>query len=242
VQLLTVQTMLMFLLAVFYDLQSPSDDNSCGLLKIQSTCLARKTAFDQTQSYCKWSSVTNVCTFNQPKFSALVIVYIAALVSAFTAVLNYPIDFMFEMLRAPTADTVKLKAADTFMKTATRRVSAAGMRVSEAAAASAAAIMTSRSRTKGKSPKQSIGAAGLMSRNIPAPTILAHQLANSSLLTVIECSEQLSLVQSKARQSLKFQEIGISNNEAHLEEVTLSADTNSVPAASSNELFATDSP
>ncbi len=86
-QLLTVQTMLMFLLTVFYDLQSPRD-NSCGLLKIRSACLARKTAFDQTQNYCKWSSVTRLCTFNQPKFSVLVIVYIAALVSAFTAVLN----------------------------------------------------------------------------------------------------------------------------------------------------------
>eukprot|EP01032_Pedospumella_encystans_P023687 gene23687-26804_t len=54
VQLLSTQTMLMFLLAMLYDVESPSDDGSCLTYIDTATCLNRKSVFDTTVSYCDW--------------------------------------------------------------------------------------------------------------------------------------------------------------------------------------------
>ena len=39
IQLLTTQSMIMFLLAVFYDLEGPEDDGTCEFYETNSTCL-----------------------------------------------------------------------------------------------------------------------------------------------------------------------------------------------------------
>ena len=53
-QLLSVQTMLMFLLAWLYDIQSPDDDGSCDNHETKVKCLTRKTVLDSSTPYCQW--------------------------------------------------------------------------------------------------------------------------------------------------------------------------------------------
>ena len=55
IQLLSVQTMLMFLLALLYDLQGPSDDGTCVQHFTEVNCLMRKGFFDSFQTYCSWA-------------------------------------------------------------------------------------------------------------------------------------------------------------------------------------------
>ena len=76
-QILTVQTMLMFVLAVFYDLQAPDDDGSCAPLTSESTCLGRKSFLDYHESYCQWNGAgQQPCSYRQPNFSYLTMAYI----------------------------------------------------------------------------------------------------------------------------------------------------------------------
>ena len=56
-EMLTVQTFLIFSLALFYNLQAPADDGSCVGHVTQEQCLAKKSVFDSTVSYCRWSVV-----------------------------------------------------------------------------------------------------------------------------------------------------------------------------------------
>ena len=103
IQLLTMQTMLMFLLAVFYDLQGPSDDGTCVTFISSEACLARKSIFDRSQTYCSWSEGTDTCAFQPPSFSWMVIIYVGVLTSIVTALVSYPIDRLFDVLASPTA-------------------------------------------------------------------------------------------------------------------------------------------
>jgi hypothetical protein len=54
--LLTVQSMLMFILAVFYDLQYPQDDGACQTYLTQETCLKPNSALDSSNHLCRWVS------------------------------------------------------------------------------------------------------------------------------------------------------------------------------------------
>jgi hypothetical protein len=56
-EMLTVQTFLIFSLALFYNLQAPDDDGSCSSHDTQNACLAKKSVFDSSVSYCKWIEV-----------------------------------------------------------------------------------------------------------------------------------------------------------------------------------------
>jgi hypothetical protein len=53
-QLLTVQSLLMFLLSIFYDLQGPGDDGTCQYVVNKGLCLQRKSVLDSSKSYCEW--------------------------------------------------------------------------------------------------------------------------------------------------------------------------------------------
>jgi hypothetical protein len=56
IHLLTVQSMLMFILAVFYDLQYPQDDGACRTYVTQESCLKPNSVLDSSNHLCRWVS------------------------------------------------------------------------------------------------------------------------------------------------------------------------------------------
>jgi hypothetical protein len=60
VHLLTVQSMLMFILAVFYDLQYPQDDGACVTYESEKSCLAPNSVLDSSNHLCRWVSDSSV--------------------------------------------------------------------------------------------------------------------------------------------------------------------------------------
>ena len=54
VHLLTVQSMLMFILAIFYDLQYPQDDGACQGYENEEQCLEPRSVLDSSNNLCDW--------------------------------------------------------------------------------------------------------------------------------------------------------------------------------------------
>ena len=52
---LTVQTMLMFLIAIFYDVEYPTDDGTCGTYVDEKSCLSERSMFDTSTTTCEWN-------------------------------------------------------------------------------------------------------------------------------------------------------------------------------------------
>jgi hypothetical protein len=77
VHLLTVQSMLMFILAVFYDLQYPQDDGACSTYEDERSCLKPNSVLDSSNHLCHWvptipSSTDYVCESAPVTFSVKV--------------------------------------------------------------------------------------------------------------------------------------------------------------------------
>jgi hypothetical protein len=90
VQLLTVQAMLMFVLALCYDLQFPQDDGSCEVATTKSACIHMK-AFLGSKGPCTWSSDPHAadgfsCTFDSQRnsdFNIKMVIIISIVVAIF---------------------------------------------------------------------------------------------------------------------------------------------------------------
>jgi len=186
IQLLSVQTMLIFLLALLYDVQGPSDDGSCNLNLTKAECLTRKTIFDHTQSYCAWNGGSNSgssvsterqypCFYQDPTFTIETVLIIAILISIMVALFSKPIDMIFDLLTAPIADEFKITPADNAVNTAVRRMSNAIRRVSIVATNAASTAITNINNNTKKL------LVGLSTRKIPHSTSTAHQLATASI-------------------------------------------------------------
>ena len=179
--------MLMFLLAWLYDVQSPADDGSCPDYDTESDCLQRKTVMDTTQSYCQWMRNPDdaaddgeefVCEFAPAKLNIKVMIYIAVIVALFVSICTKPIDVIFDLLSAPTADSLKVSVQDTALKRFGRRVSNAARRMSAAAGSLATAAKTKLAGGGTRNRKSIIGVA---TRKLPAATETAHALASASM-------------------------------------------------------------
>eukprot|EP01038_Epipyxis_sp_PR26KG_P011403 gene11403-15285_t len=120
IQLLSVQTMLMFLLALLYDLQRPFDDGLCGQYISHDACLLKKSVFDRSQSYCKWQAppptLINInddpapytCELNNFFITAPVFIIIFVLTSILTMVLKPMIFSLFDIVATPTVKSKKI--------------------------------------------------------------------------------------------------------------------------------------
>lgn len=114
-QMMTSFTVLMFLLALLYDLQYPSDDGSCVAHTTEKECLAKKSLMDETVSFCLWhvrsSLGDGTCEFNRNPDVSFKDAAICAVVSSwFTSVLVRPLDFLFELLLAPSVEELATSA------------------------------------------------------------------------------------------------------------------------------------
>ena len=118
-RVVTVQSMLMFLLAVTYDLQSPSDDGTCIQWVTEQDCLSRKSHLDSTQSLCQWSMLVTddfgssmsgyACSYQDPTPTVQTVLSISVLVSLVTALFLRPVEYLFEVLHAPIANRIKVQ-------------------------------------------------------------------------------------------------------------------------------------
>merc|ERR1719487_1597146 len=134
VHLLTIQTMLMFMLAVLYDIQFPEDDGTCRQELSEDSCLSHSSPFDNEKHLCNWHINKDdeyVCSYIEPTFSWDMIILLSIVVAIFTAPVNLLVDFLFmEVLSAPDADSIKIQTEDTALKRAGRRMSSAVRRAS----------------------------------------------------------------------------------------------------------------
>ncbi len=203
VQLLSTQTMLMFLLAMLYDVESPSDDGSCLTFTDADSCLNRKSVFDSTVSYCAWGydmqTGEDSCVYRNPKFSLKVIFYISVIVALLTAIISYPTDIIFETLSAPVADEAKTTTQDSMLKRIANRVFKVARRAGDAARTVAAATTGSTSRNTYKE--------GTVTRKLPGSTEAAHALATASMTVIAENSRRNILNRQMTRMR-SYQESG----------------------------------
>ena len=56
IHLLTVQSMLMFILAIFYDLEYPQDNGECATYQSEKLCLEPRSVLDSSNHLCRWDS------------------------------------------------------------------------------------------------------------------------------------------------------------------------------------------
>jgi hypothetical protein len=197
VRLLTVQTMLMFLLAVFYDLQAPSDDGSCAGHATAQSCLSRKSIIQTDSTYCKWSE--NVlhdmeCSYRDPAFSYLTIAYVSVLISVITAFLTSPIDICFQYLTAPTADSLKLNSADSLTKRLMERAKRASI---------SALKMVGNTASRATVMEKRLEQLNFETREVPESTRLAHALAMAVVPFLISKSQSLLLKRVASSQKTK---------------------------------------
>ncbi|CAE7472509.1 unnamed protein product [Symbiodinium microadriaticum] len=136
IHLLTIQSMLMFILAVCYDLQFPSDDGTCATHMTESSCLKEKSIFDTQASVCAWKSDDTgayTCSYIDTDISIKAVVIISVVIAIFTAPVNLLVDFLFiEVLSAPSPDALKAASAESTVSRTVQRVSNVGRRVSAA--------------------------------------------------------------------------------------------------------------
>ena len=198
IQLLSLQTMLMFLLALLYDMQGPPDDGSCITNMTMGDCLSRKSAFDRTKSFCFWDNSVDAdihaCMYQQPSFTIETVLIISILVSLMVALLTKPIDMIFDLLTAPTAD--ELKIASTIQRSDNSSNSigvlrSVGRRMSNMARkVSVVALNTVTMATNNLSHTTKKLLVGLTTRKIPHSTETAHQLATASMSVLASNSIQ----------------------------------------------------
>lgn len=120
-KMICLQSYLLFLLALLYDLNYPDDDGSCEDITNQSSCLERKSLLDSSQTYCQWtyyggSSVGNydgfaICSYNQPEFSFNTALYISTMITFATILYMIPMEYFLDVLAAPILPIEKKSAS-----------------------------------------------------------------------------------------------------------------------------------
>ena len=123
VRLFTIQNLLMFLMALFFEIQNPSgillyytrynvyenplDDNLCPTYLDKKSCLQRKLVFDSKQSYCQWSSVNPslpapACSYSDPTITAGFIFVSFIVIFLVTELVSFPLDVLIDILSIPS--------------------------------------------------------------------------------------------------------------------------------------------
>eukprot|EP00597_Dinobryon_sp_UTEXLB2267_P010249 CAMPEP_0170104498 /NCGR_PEP_ID=MMETSP0020_2-20130122/4173_1 /TAXON_ID=98059 /ORGANISM="Dinobryon sp., Strain UTEXLB2267" /LENGTH=1127 /DNA_ID=CAMNT_0010328363 /DNA_START=712 /DNA_END=4092 /DNA_ORIENTATION=+ len=203
-EVLTIQGLLMFLLALFYDLQSPSDDGSCISWSSETSCLSRKSLLDSSQTYCMCSSThtddsltTYACSYQENESTVREVLSIAILVSIVTALFLRPTECLFELIKSPRADSHKVQASyaniGRRVSNVTRRVSVAAMNATHAAMRSLGTNQTTQK------------VVGLATRILPPSHIEAQELARASLTVISNQADAIRTAKLREVQLLKAQ-------------------------------------
>lgn len=148
--LLTVQAMLMFMMALVYDINFPNDNGKCATYTTRTACLNERSPFDTSQTFCSWElqedTQTYECIFLEPNFNWSSFILLSVIVAVFTAPVNLLVDFLFDILFSPTADSIKVAAEESTVKKVGRRVSV-GIRRASVAGQQIAENLSRKART-----------------------------------------------------------------------------------------------
>jgi hypothetical protein len=220
-QLLTTQSMLMFFLALFYDLQGPDDDGSCVKFVTEENCLSRKSMLDSAQMYCHWGYAeakgSYVCTFNNEGISFLAAIYAAVIVSIVSSLFMKPMDYFFDILTAPTADVLKAKlqggngvgaAMEQKMVAVAQGVRRVARRMSAMASTAVQQSMPTRRSVYNVTDIK----AGVLTRHIPEEVNEAHELARSSMVLIANTAQE-ELQRYALRQTVLMKRLSVGSDD-----------------------------
>jgi hypothetical protein len=91
--------------------------------------------------------VLQICGYRKIELSFTVVAFISILVSLVTAAVGYPLDLLFDILSAPTADSLKASRAENSVIAQTgRRMSAAARRASSSVIDAAKVLLNNASK------------------------------------------------------------------------------------------------
>jgi hypothetical protein len=105
----------MFLLALFYDLQAPSDGGSCIYNQTEFDCMKRTSYLDDFQQLCKWAVSMDgsfACEYAHAEVTLKASLYIAIIVSCISSLINRPFAFLFDILNSPLIEEKEEIALD----------------------------------------------------------------------------------------------------------------------------------
>jgi hypothetical protein len=127
--MLTVLTFMLFLTAVFFDVSNPGDDGTCVNYATQDDCLHRVSPFDGDRAFCQWTA-DSTCAYNSERMSMKALFYLTVLTTVLTSIATVPVDYCFQILSAPTAQSLKgstVMNAVSAMVDGARRISNVGI-------------------------------------------------------------------------------------------------------------------
>ncbi|RYG70432.1 hypothetical protein EON64_00125, partial [archaeon] len=104
-KVLSVETMNIFIQALLFDLQRPSNDGTCVGFLTQSTCLEKTTPLDHTQSYCEWGADSNgnfTCSYQEAQFSQRALLYVIIISTIVTTAFKFPLDQLLKIWACPS--------------------------------------------------------------------------------------------------------------------------------------------
>ena len=109
----TLQTLSMFLVALFYDFStSPDNNEQCQEYKTLDDCLKISSEIDATQKMCEWNNEKRECSTNPSQISNLALIIIFIAVAIVTFLLMIPIDTIIDSLLNPTKNISKTQSSD----------------------------------------------------------------------------------------------------------------------------------
>lgn len=124
------------------------------------------------------------------------VIYIAVLISLFTTLFSKPIDIIFDLLSAPTADEMKLKAGAANTPSKIAKTVERLRRTSVAAISNIAAA--------GGVLAQKLIAPGTLTVKLPDYTLAAHELAKASAAIIAgSTSARISRIDTLRKQSFR---------------------------------------
>jgi hypothetical protein len=127
-EILTLLTAHMFLVAVLYDAEWPSDNGFCGeqTASGEAVCLQRRSVFDKHRSMCAWSVSSNnggECVWVQPTFDPSMQIFLTMIVIAFSGPINAIVSVLIKVLILSPTQTEVSRRTEIIR---TRRASALG--------------------------------------------------------------------------------------------------------------------
>jgi len=178
IYLLTIQVMLMFIMAVFCDLQFPEDDGHCKTLVDEVDCEAQKSMFDSTESTCVWVASEDECVYREVEFTVRSIMLIAVLIAIATVPVNMLVDFLFQdVISAPLADDAKVNKQSREMR------EQAGQRITDVATGTKRVVRRTLSAARGASSRflDSLTVPDTVTRNVSHSTLKSHSSTSLAL-------------------------------------------------------------